>query len=84
MTFAVLNKPHEWVAAGLFVLFGLFASLMAWRTWHGEPPLPVRARSSSADFVFGVNTFGRFRVGESSYCLSFSNTARFLDDRPFQ
>ena len=62
MTFAVLNKPHEWVAAGLFVLFGLFASLMAWRTWHGEPPLPVRARSSSADFVFGVNTFGRFFV----------------------
>jgi hypothetical protein len=62
MTFAVLNKPHEWVAAGVFVLIGLFALLMAWRTWHGKPPLPVRARPSSADFFFGINTFGRFLV----------------------
>jgi hypothetical protein len=62
VTFAVLNKPHEWAGAGIFVLFGLFASLMAWRTWQGKPPLPVRAGSSGADFVFGVNTFGRFFV----------------------
>jgi hypothetical protein len=61
-TFAVLNKPQQWQGAGVFVLFGLFVSLMAWRTWHGKSPLPAPARPGAADFVFGVNTFGRFFV----------------------
>jgi hypothetical protein len=72
MTFAVLNRPHEWAAAGGFVVFGLFASLMAWRTWHGKTPLPVPARPGPADFVFGVNTFGRFFVsGNLSVAVMF-------------
>jgi hypothetical protein len=62
MTFAVLSNAGAWEGAGVFVLFGLLTSVMAWRTWHGKTPLPVRTRPGAADFVFGVNTFGRWFV----------------------
>ena len=72
MIYGVLNEPHQWFAAALFMAFGLYVAFMAWRTWHGKPPLPVRARGRSADFIFGVNTFGRFMVMGNLPIASFS------------